>query len=730
MNRPAGDRGWLRRLPYPTLLAVTMLAAAALPVVLLGALVIRQLDVALEGDAVVRADRAVQSAARVLEETGDRLSALAGSYAEWPAFVARLEDDDLETIRTDILTYLVERGSVVGARVQRGGRSATAGDPDLWARVDADGDLEGNPAGGSIGGTRPIVANEQVYLLADRAAGGGDREPAGRLLLLQRLDARFVAGLRQLTGFEATLVTAGGRIAATTHSIIATEAVQAAGSGGQDDSDLIVARREIFWPAPPAAGARPVATLLLASRLGGLQAAVRDLPGLVVGLLGATSMLAVLFAIVLAAVLRQRLRLIHEGLAAVADGRVPPPHGAGHDELARVAAGLDRLVATLDRRESTIRQGLLALGAVRPDEPLPVVSRKLAEALRSTLGCRWVQLVGVDGAILASAGVKAPREAQGSTAAGRPSPAIVDVPMTLELDNGPRVAAGPADDRPWTDGDTDVLEVMALLAGTVYRDARELERVAGRAERLGRVNRVQRLFLRGVSHNLRSPLATVELAAADLEEVEDPFVRARAEAIRSEGMRLARLVDQVLLLSRLDAGSLDVAEDPVSLGPLARRVVREAGMADGTTVTDRAGGAVVFADEAIVEQVLWVLLDNARRYAPDGGVEVEITPASGKGTGREMLTLAVQDLGPGIPAGEKERIFRRFQRGSTAGGQIGTGLGLHLARGLARAMNGDLKLVPSTSGARFEILLPKAIPDPFREPAAADVPRADAGMVS
>jgi len=112
-----------------------------------------------------------------------------------------------------------------------------------------------------------------------------------------------------------------------------------------------------------------------------------------------------------------------------------------------------------------------------------------------------------------------------------------------------------------------------------------------------------------------------------------------------------------------------------------------------------------------VEQVLWILLDNAVTYAPAGPVRVIIEARAAEHPGRDTtgmeLVVCVADEGPGVVVADRSRIFGRFERGSTAGAREGTGLGLYVARGLLRAMGGRVWLEPGDGpGATFAFALP------------------------
>jgi signal transduction histidine kinase len=106
------------------------------------------------------------------------------------------------------------------------------------------------------------------------------------------------------------------------------------------------------------------------------------------------------------------------------------------------------------------------------------------------------------------------------------------------------------------------------------------------------------------------------------------------------------------------------------------------------------------ADPDRVAQIVRVLLDNALRFAPPGTtIVVELTSDT------QSCAIAVHDRGPGVPEDDREQIFERFRRGTETGGEGGFGLGLAIARELARRMDGDVVLVSDTSGARFELRL-------------------------
>jgi two-component system, OmpR family, sensor kinase len=224
-------------------------------------------------------------------------------------------------------------------------------------------------------------------------------------------------------------------------------------------------------------------------------------------------------------------------------------------------------------------------------------------------------------------------------------------------------------------------------------------------DRLAESQRRERTFLMVVSHELRTPVTAIRGHIEALREglTEDADARnASLEVIRTESDRLARLVGDVLDLARLDARQFTLEEDEVEM----QRLVEQAYQAFSEEARRRGieyertmrAEPVIHTDGERVLQIVSNLLGNAFAWTPDGG-KVELTLAAGNGT----VSVSVADSGPGISRAERERIFRPFY--SRDGG--GTGLGLPIARGLARALGGELRLQSELGrGSRFELRLP------------------------
>jgi signal transduction histidine kinase len=240
-------------------------------------------------------------------------------------------------------------------------------------------------------------------------------------------------------------------------------------------------------------------------------------------------------------------------------------------------------------------------------------------------------------------------------------------------------------------------------------------------------DRLKRDLLATVSHELKTPLTVIlgtlgtlsrrgtALDPAERREFVDMAVR--------QGTRLKELIEQLLLAARFEQTSAEPAERPlVDAAALARDALAAARVAHPgrELVLDAREPLPIRANPEAVLQVLGNLLDNAAKYALDWGpVRLEATRYG------PLAVLAVEDTGPGVPPGDRERIFERFTQldsGATrrAGG---VGLGLYIARRLARDQGGELLLTdptPPGHGARFELRLPLTGRAP-RQPILAEV---------
>ncbi len=237
--------------------------------------------------------------------------------------------------------------------------------------------------------------------------------------------------------------------------------------------------------------------------------------------------------------------------------------------------------------------------------------------------------------------------------------------------------------------DQKVVRAFAAQAQAVLERDR-LARGAAAASRLEATERLRDALLVAVGHDLRTPLASARTAITSLRNPDLPLSDAeRAELLATADastQRLARVLADILDLSRLRAGSLQVTREPVWLDDLVPPALDELGpVADAVRVISAPSLPPALADAALVTRVLVNVIGNALRYSPaDRPPTVTLSAAAGR------VEARVIDRGPGIAAEDRQRIFTPFQRlGDTD--ERGLGLGLALSRGLLEAMEGTLE---------------------------------------
>jgi two-component system sensor histidine kinase KdpD len=245
---------------------------------------------------------------------------------------------------------------------------------------------------------------------------------------------------------------------------------------------------------------------------------------------------------------------------------------------------------------------------------------------------------------------------------------------------------------------------------------------AREAEVARRSDAAKSALLRAVSHDLRTPLASIKASVSGLRQSEARYSdEDRAEllaAIEEEADRLARLVADLLDASRIEAGALAPDRRPHDLGELIDGIVRRLrpilGDRPVAVAVPESLPAVPF-DYAQVDRALTNLIENVAVHTPPGtGLEIRARPVGAE------VRIEVTDHGPGVPPAERERLFRPFERGDPAA--RGSGLGLAIARGFAEAHGGRLWVETAPGGgARFVLALPLR-PAGSMGPAAASAP--------
>lgn len=361
--------------------------------------------------------------------------------------------------------------------------------------------------------------------------------------------------------------------------------------------------------------------------------------------------------------------------------------GDSDDWAARPGPGEHRGAADRVLRRTLVDGSRLALHG--DADELTAVQRRLS---------RLLVLLGVSGLVAAALALLAT-----TRVALRPLDAMTSLARSIAAgDRGRRLAP--------TRTDTELGRTAAAFDGML--DALEgAERQARQAETTARESEARtRRFVADAAHELRTPIAGLRAAA-------EAALRSQATGeerdwlhlllIREAG-RAGRLVEDLLAMARIDAG-LRLVREPVQLRELAEAEADRIRLLSPTLTVQVTGESLtVSGDAQRLAQVLGNLLDNARRYTPDGGaVSINVDHQPGDAA---LARVRVADSGPGVPPADRERIFDRLvrlddARGRDTGtpGHGGAGLGLAIARGIARAHGGDLRCVRDSV---FELTLP------------------------
>jgi two-component system sensor histidine kinase KdpD len=273
---------------------------------------------------------------------------------------------------------------------------------------------------------------------------------------------------------------------------------------------------------------------------------------------------------------------------------------------------------------------------------------------------------------------------------GTEAPLRFDVPMGDDLR---LVGRGPA----LFAEDQRVLQAFSAAAQTAYEGGRLLER-ARDARDLAAADRQRTALLAAVGHDLRSPLAGIKASVGTLRQTDVPWSEQERSdllaTIEDSADRLNSIVANLLDASRLEAGALSVRAQPVALDEvIGAAVLAVPGARERVTVDVPDDLPLVLADRGLLERVLANILDNAVRHSAESGpVEVSAT------AGDMSAKLKVVDHGPGVPEGQRERLFQAFERLDEGGPSNGVGLGLTVARGFMEAMDGVLIADGSAGG--------------------------------
>jgi two-component system sensor histidine kinase KdpD len=289
-----------------------------------------------------------------------------------------------------------------------------------------------------------------------------------------------------------------------------------------------------------------------------------------------------------------------------------------------------------------------------------------------------------------------------------PGEGDVEVPVDDDLVLALRGRALPAADRR-------IVEAFAAQAAVALRQERLAEQAA-KARPLEEADKLRTALLAAVSHDLRTPLASAKAAVDSLRSREISFTGADRQellATADESLtRLARLVDNLLNMSRLQAGALGIAATAIWLEEAVPPALDELGE-PGRTVDVRIADDLpaVYADPGLLQRILVNLVGNALRFSPPDRPP-EITAAERD----TAVELRVVDHGPGIPEDRRDQVFQPFQRLGDRDNDTGVGLGLALSRGLTEAMGGTL-MPDTTPGGGLTMVLTLPTTEPAGEAA-------------
>ncbi len=262
-------------------------------------------------------------------------------------------------------------------------------------------------------------------------------------------------------------------------------------------------------------------------------------------------------------------------------------------------------------------------------------------------------------------------------------------------------------------------EAMERLAEERSRALAEEQRLV---EQLREVDFAKTEFVAVASHEFRSPLAAILGVISTLRthgDGLDPLLKSELlDGAATQAGRLARLVEDLLTVSRIENGALALDLQDVDVEELVQDAVRASGM-EAVTSMDLGGVERVRCDPDRIVRVLTNLLDNARKYSPAGALVSLSVGEEG-----DWVRFAVRDHGSGIPPEERDRVFHRFRRLSDRPKTPGAGLGLYIAMCLVEAHGGSIRVEEAQGGgAEFVFTIPGA-------PSGAKADRAEAAAVS
>lgn len=249
-----------------------------------------------------------------------------------------------------------------------------------------------------------------------------------------------------------------------------------------------------------------------------------------------------------------------------------------------------------------------------------------------------------------------------------------------------------------------------LLAGFFAYMCREARTYQQLSNWYKKANEQKAEFVSIASHELRTPLTAI-MGFSDLicyTELEPEKEQEYLKIIKAQAERLARLIENILEMSRIEAGRIKLSRAAISLSEVVSNAIKNLSGANGNLwVTVPADLPLAQADPKRVEQILRILLENAISYCPEGPVEVLASSEAEAEESGASLCVMVKDQGPGIPAEDLPHIFEIFYCASNSAGRQGTGLSLAIAKRIAELQKGELWVQSAPGkGTTFGLRLP------------------------
>jgi len=344
--------------------------------------------------------------------------------------------------------------------------------------------------------------------------------------------------------------------------------------------------------------------------------------------------------------------------------------------------------------------GLLSFAASQEE-----VAARVLEPAAAIVGARALAIRNAEGRIVAAWNVPADTWESLERGSMPFSPSRAGQVVDLEVPGGSLIV--------WTspyapffgDEELRLLNTLGALTGLALDRVRLFQAEHEARLALERADEVKTNFIALAAHELRTPMTTIHGFVSTLHHLSDRLDDTQRATVRDalfqQTQRMARLVEQLLDLSRLDADAIDIAPERVDVREQVEEIVTTTAVDRDSIEIDVPHDAIVMVDRSVLERIVTNLVTNAFRY---GEAPVRV---HAERTDRH-LRLSVEDSGHGVPAEFVPDLFERFTRGQgTRASAVGTGLGLAIARSYARAHGGDLLYENAhPHGARFNLILP------------------------